>query len=80
GLAIVGILAFIIGGRLDKWNVIIGPFFLIGSLLSVLRQRDLLNIEVEVPILLIVFGVLLFVAQLPAIPLPSWYTPPISRQ
>ena len=80
GLTVVGLLAFVVGGRLDKWNVVVGPFFLIASLLSVLRQRELLNVEVEVPILLIAFGVLLFVAQLPAIPLPSWYTPPTNRQ
>ena len=76
GLAIIGLLAFVVGGRLDKWNVIIGPFFLIASFLSILRQSGTLNIEIEVPILLIVFGVLLFVAQLSSIPLPRWYTPP----
>jgi len=76
GLAVVGLLAFVLGGRLDKWNVIIGPFFLVASFLSMLRQTGTLSQEIEVPILLIVFGVLLLVAQSSAIPLPRWYTPP----
>jgi hypothetical protein len=81
GLAVVGLLSFAVGGGLDKWNIVIGPFFLVACFLSILRQRGMLNIEIEVPILLIVFGILLFFAQSSVIPLPRWYiSPPDQRK
>ena len=72
GLAAVGILTFLIGG-FDKVTVVIGPFFLATSLLSVLRQTGRLRFDVEVPILVIVLGALLLVAHLPAVPVPRWF-------
>jgi hypothetical protein len=71
GLVLVGILVFVIGG-FDKVTVAIGPFFLIASLLSVLRQTGRLATNVEVPLLVIAAGVLLLLAQLKAIPAPKW--------
>jgi len=53
----------------------VGPFFLLASVLSVLRQTDYLSLNVEIPVLVISIGVLLLVAQLPAIPKPGWYVP-----
>ena len=72
GLGVIGILTFIVGG-FDKVSVAVGPFFLLASLLSVLRQTDHLSLDVEVPLLVIGVGVLLLIAQLPAIPKPDWY-------
>ena len=71
GLAIVGLLTFAVGG-FDKVTVVIGPFFIIASFLSILRQTGRLRPDVEVPILVIVAGVLLLVARAPAIPVPKW--------
>ncbi len=71
GLAITGLLAFVMGG-FNKATVVVGPFFLIASCLSVLRQTGRLSFDAEVPILVIVSGVLLLVAHLPIIPLPKW--------
>jgi hypothetical protein len=71
GVAIVGILAFGLGG-VDKVTVVVGPFFLLAAILSILRQSDRLRIDMEVPILIIAAGVLLLVARLPAIPPPTW--------
>jgi hypothetical protein len=70
-LAIVGLLAFAVGG-FDKVTAVIGPFFIIASCLSVLRQTGHLDLDVEVPILVIVAGVLLLIARTPAIPAPTW--------
>ncbi|HTF89556.1 MAG TPA: hypothetical protein VK843_14175 [Planctomycetota bacterium] len=70
-LAIVGLLSFALGG-LDKLSVALGPFFLVASGLSILRQTGHLRLSVEVPILLIIAGALLLVARLPAIPMPRW--------
>jgi hypothetical protein len=72
-LTIVGLLAFLVGG-FDKVTVVIGPFFIIASCLSMLRQMDRLKLDVEVPILVIIAGVLLLIARTPAIPVPEWIT------
>ncbi|MBC8116203.1 MAG: hypothetical protein H7062_17590 [Candidatus Saccharimonas sp.] len=74
-LGMIGVLAFVVSGGVDKVSVIIGPFFLIGSVLSLLHQAKLLSLDVEIPIYVIAVGVLMLVAQLPVIPLPSWYIP-----
>jgi hypothetical protein len=74
GLAVVGILAFVVGG-FDKVSVVVGPFFIITSCLSVLRQTGRLKLDVEVPILVITGGVLLLIARHPAIPIPKWMIP-----
>ncbi|QDT40077.1 hypothetical protein Pan241w_01300 [Gimesia alba] len=70
GLAIIGLLSFAVSG-LDKSSVVIGPFFLIASCLSVLRQTEQLSFDVEVPVLVIVIGVLLLIARSKSIPSPN---------
>jgi hypothetical protein len=72
GLGMVGIATFVLSGGPDKLSVVLGPFFLVSSLLSVLRQTDRLKIDTEVPILVILIGVLLLIAQMRAIPMPRW--------
>jgi hypothetical protein len=74
GLAVVGILSFAAGGW-NKATFVIGSFFVIASGLSVLRQTGRLQIDHEVPILVIVIGVLLLFARSPAIPAPEWILP-----
>ena len=71
GLGVVGILTFALWGW-DKATFVAGPFFIIASFLSLLRQSGRLNFEVEVPILVITLGVLLLAARLPGIPMPRW--------
>jgi hypothetical protein len=72
-LAAVGILPFVLSG-IDKVTVVIGPFFLAASLLSVLRQSDRLPLNIEMPVLVILLGALLMVARMRAIPIPQWVT------
>lgn len=74
GLAVVGFLAFLISG-IDKMTVVVGPFFLVASCLSLLRQTDRLPWDIEVPVLVILTGLLLFVARLPFVPIPRWLVP-----
>lgn len=76
-LALTGVLFFVIGG-FDKLTVVAGPFFLIASLLSVLRQTDRLALNTEVPVLIIVAGVLLLVARSSRIPMPQWFVADMS--
>jgi hypothetical protein len=83
GVAFVGILAFVLGG-IDKVTVAVGPFFLIASGLSILRQTGRLRIDLEIPILVIAAGILLLVARLRFIPAPNWLvesqTKPIAKR
>ena len=65
GLGIAGILVLMMSG-IDRVSVVVGPFLLVTSVLSVLRQTDRLRVDIEMPILAIVFGALfLFAAVLP---------------
>jgi hypothetical protein len=71
GIAFTGILVFVLSG-FNKMSVAVGPFFLLASGLSVLRQTGRLNVELEVPILVIAAGVLMIVAHSRSIPAPPW--------
>lgn len=75
GLAAVGILAFVVGG-FDKATFVVGTFFVVTSILSVFRQTERITIDVEVPLLVIVAGLLLLIARHPAIPVPTWVIEP----
>uniref|UniRef100_A0A7C2JYT8 Uncharacterized protein n=1 Tax=Schlesneria paludicola TaxID=360056 RepID=A0A7C2JYT8_9PLAN len=72
-LGVAGVLTFIVSGGVDKASIVVGPFFLISSGLSILRQSGQLKADTEVPILVITVGLLMFVSQLRFIPVPSWY-------
>jgi hypothetical protein len=72
GLFVIGLLTFVVGKGVDKVSVVIGPFFILASLLSVLRQSGQLNVNIEVPLLVISIGALLLIAQLRTIPKPGW--------
>lgn len=78
GLAAAGLLPFALGG-LDKVNIVVGPWFLSASVLSVLRQSGKLSFDVEVPILVIIAGVLMIIARSPAFPSPSWLIDDVSQ-
>ncbi len=70
-LAVVGFLVFLVGG-FDKVTFATGTFFIVTSCLSVLRQTDRITIDVEMPILVVVAGVLLLIVRHRAIPAPQW--------
>lgn len=71
GLAMVGV-GVIAAGGIDKVTVVVGPFFLLASLLSVVRQTGRLTFDVEVPIMVIMLGLLLLIARWSLIPPPKW--------
>lgn len=73
GLAVTGVLIFLISG-IDKVSVVVGPFFILASLLSILRQQERLRVDVELPILVILTGALLLIAGLKRIPAPKWFS------
>lgn len=71
-LAIVGILVIVLSGGLDKVSIVVGPFLLVASLLSILRQTGHLDPKLEASIVVILIGVLLLVSQMSAVPPPRW--------
>lgn len=70
-LAGLGVVTFFVSG-FDKVSFVIGSLFLVASVLSVLRQTGRLPLDMEVPILVVLCGVLMLIARLPIIPLPKW--------
>ncbi len=73
GLVVIGVTVLTRG--IDKVTVVVGPFFLVSSFLSLLRQTGRLEVDVEVPILVISAGLLMLVARINAVPVPDWFIP-----
>ena len=70
GLAVVGILMLVIG-TVDKLKGVVGPFLIVASICSVLRQTERLSIEKEIPVLVIVLGILLIIVNVMNLPTPE---------
>ena len=77
GMAVCGVLMFAMMG-FDKLSFVLGVFFLVCSLMSLLRQQGLLSVETEAPVLVIIAGVLMLVARSKRVPTPNWFVPPKS--
>ena len=71
GLAVVGFLILMMGG-INKVTVVAGPFLLIGTVFSLLRQTSRISVDTEVSSLVIVAGVLVLLARCLPIPMPDW--------
>ena len=78
GLLVAGLLVFVAGG-IDKVTIVVGPFLIAAGCLSLLRQTGRLDTNVEVPVLVIVAGVLLLFARMPAVPIPKWVTEDVRK-
>jgi hypothetical protein len=72
GLAVAGILSIAVGG-LNKISVITGPFLVVASICSFLRQNNQLTVDWEIPILVIALGVLMLISQLTNLPVPEMF-------
>lgn len=70
-LGVTGVLAIVLGG-VNKMTFVVGPFLLIASVFSILRQTGRFETNTEVPLLVIVLGVLMLGATLLPIPSPQW--------
>ena len=66
-LATAGLSVLLVKG-LTRGAIIVGPFLILCALSSFLRQTGRISAEIEVPALLIAFGVLLLVARLAPLP------------
>jgi hypothetical protein len=65
GLGVAGLLVMAVNG-INRSTFVIGPFLMISSVFSILRQTGRLRPNIEMPVLFIIFGVLL----LPSVLLP----------
>jgi hypothetical protein len=70
GLLAAGIFNIAAGG-LNKVSIVTGPFLVIASIFSVMRQTGRIAIDLEIPILIIVLGVLMFISQLSKLEVPG---------
>jgi len=70
GLASVGILTLVVGG-VNKLTIVTGPFLMVASVCSLLRQTNRLVVDREIPILVIILGVLMLISQLSGLPMPE---------
>lgn len=71
GLAVTGIMIVAIAG-LDKATAVVGSFLVIKAFFSIFRQTGKISINYEIPILVIIFGLLLLVAVLSPLKKPAW--------
>ena len=69
-LAAMGVIT-LAWGKLNKLTFVMGAFLAVASVCSILRQAGWLSIDIEVPVLVIIFGLLFLIAQLPIIPWPQ---------
>jgi hypothetical protein len=72
GLGIAGI-AFVVTGGINKVTIILGPFLVVASVLSYLRQNGELSAAYEMPGLTALLGILLLLSYIRIIPPPTWY-------
>jgi|TARA_B110000008_G_C16944422_1_gene553821 hypothetical protein len=72
GLAAAGILSIAVGG-FNKVSVVTGPFLIVASVFSVLRQTGRISVDHEIPILVIVLGILMLISQLSRLPVPDLF-------
>jgi hypothetical protein len=75
GLAAVGVITLLLGG-VNKLTVVVGPFLMIASICSLLRQVGKLPIDQEVPILTIILGILMLLVQVLNLPMPEAFKTP----
>jgi len=70
GLAATGILALLLGG-INRLTFVMGPFLLVASVFSILRQTGRISSDTEVPILTIILGALWLAGTLLRLPVPE---------
>lgn len=70
-LGMLGALVLIVGG-VNKITIVVGPFLILATFFSLLRQTGRLSLDVEVPCLVIAAGALLLFARLAPVPPPHW--------
>jgi len=71
GLGMMGVLVLAFGG-INRVTVAVGPMFMVGSFFSLLRQTGRLELNVEMPCLVIAAGCLMLLANVLPLRTPDW--------
>lgn len=71
GLGVLGVATLAVCG-IDRFTAVMGPFFIISSVASILRQTGRVSMDVEVPGLFIAFGALWMLSAMLPLPSPKW--------
>jgi hypothetical protein len=71
GLAVTGVLSVVLLG-FDRVTAVVGPFLVVCSVFSILQQTGRIEVYYEIPILVILFGVLLLAAVVFPLKSPEW--------
>lgn len=74
-LGVAGLLILIIGSR-NKMTFTIGPWLIVVSICSFLRETGRLEMKTEVPILVISLGAFLLISELMKLPTPDYLKNP----
>ncbi len=75
GLGVIGLLIMGIGG-IDKVTIVVGPYLIVATFFSLLRQTGRIGADTEVPALVIAAGVLMLISRLSPVPIPPWLVDP----
>ena len=67
---VCGLLILVLGG-MNKVSIVLGPFLLVVSVVSVFHRTGAIPDKVQIPALVIVFGALLLLAVLLPVPIPK---------
>ncbi len=70
-MAVGGILVLLVGG-IDKGTIVVGPLLMALSGFAYARQCGALTVELMLPLIVIVAGVLMFIAYFLPVPFPDW--------
>jgi len=70
GLGLTGVLTLVFGGA-NKLTHVIGPFLVFAAVLSIFRQLGHMSFDIELPILMILLGVLLVRVHIRGLPSPE---------
>jgi hypothetical protein len=71
GLGACGALILIAAG-LNQLTIVAGPFLMVASVLSLLRQTGKISVNVEFPILFIAFGIFLLLSYVLPLQMPKY--------
>lgn len=78
GLGLAGLLILAVCG-FNKVTIVTGPFLIIAAIMSILRLTGRIEMQQEMPGLMIALGVLMLMSPIAPVPLPGWMYVPMRR-
>jgi hypothetical protein len=75
-LALAGIGVAMMATGINRLSIVIGPWLMAAGILSVLRQTGRVRLEIEIPILVILLGLLMLVSRFSTLPWPPAFEAP----